>query len=555
MGSGYGLSRAISGAVEGMDRTEARRDRASNREHQALQRERETEVYDQGQDDREYALRRRDIETDRSDNEYQRLEGNRQRKIKVNDALKGWMMDGDLQVVTDVANEYGVEGVEYEITKNDDGSYTRKMTGPDGTKEEIVDEDAIGQGLMMFNDDDFAGSLRGQQQKTSERKHDMAKLEKEYELKRGVEHVKGSYKEGGGLSRTGKSLPAYSKELARLSGERYGGKLANGEWTFDTQRKKGKAAAHSDLASAYYLSGDGDTNAAHRHAGRAVIQFEDRAIMQADQELDDGTIEKDKYEARVVELVDSYTDLVIGRMTPKPGDTAGRQPAGPQTGEVGDAGTGTPSWEDYLARGLEMGRERGMSDEETTAEVRKRYEAQYGMPPTEDAAAPELQRDSGVTAKEGGIPGISDAVADEVPVEPAKPAGPSGMELSRSGGDTDRAVLSKRAQAEKKKAGGKKEKNEVNPRKDFDKTSQKLLKGLSAPHDGQRKINAKKVLDKYAGKRSPDYIQQLTPKQRKKLDAMVEKARDILKDKKPAAAKKVRGQAAADEINTLRRAY
>lgn len=203
-------------------------------------------------------------------------------------------------------------------------------------------------------------------------------------------------------------------------------------FSFDTNSKKRLSATHTDLAGAYRMVEGMDTNSAHRQASRAMSQMEEMAIKQADEELDSGSIDKDQYEGRVSNLIDSYTDTVIKRMAPKPGDILGREgdPGGGQKVKdkpTGQPGSGIPTMDEYIEESVRtLGESSGMSEDELRAAAREDYQSRFG----EEAAAaeeaapvgPALERpttegeEAAVQADTSmSIPGISNANAGEAP--------------------------------------------------------------------------------------------------------------------------------------------
>jgi hypothetical protein len=433
MGSGFGLSRAVSGAVEGMNQTEARRDRASNREYQDVQRERQTTQFDQGQEDREFALRRQDIETARNDEQYKVQKDAQDRQKAGGEALRAYMTTGDVKALEGFANQYTTEGITHEFTKNDDGTYTFSIDNNGKKESKIATADDMGSYAQYLLAKDPYAEMKGQQglkreaaATKSERKHDMALLEKEYGLKRGVEHVKGKYKEGG---KDGK-VSDHSKVNIAWAKTKYGGQFANGAWSFDNDTDR-KAEIAANLADTYYLTGS-DATTAQREAGQAIAQMEAKATEVAKTELDEGGIDEKGYDARVIELMNAYTDAVIKSKAPKPGDMSGAEDqAGGQKVKdkpVGQPGSGIPSANEYIEDVVNdpPPESSGMTEDEFRNAAREDYQTRYGgeIAAAEEAApsAPTLERPTAEGEKSAvkedtsmSIPGISDANAGEAP--------------------------------------------------------------------------------------------------------------------------------------------
>lgn len=412
MASGIGLGRMMQGAVEGLDKTEARRDRET-------QRGREDTQWEQGQEDREYSLTRQTIDDSRSDEQYQ-IQKDKQTRFKSgNEALRGWMTTGEIDGINGYMNEYTPEGLDHELTKNEDGTYTAVMKFDGREESKAISEQEIGTYMQVLMTQDPYAKLTEQQNakkaadvKKEDRAFDMKKLEKEYELKRGIEHIKGSYKKDGKGGKGSSSMPAYQKELADLSKEKYGGSFANGMWSFDSTRKERMSATHADLAGAYYMAGEGDTNTAHRQASRAMSVMEQRAAEQADAELDEGTIDKKQYELRVADIVDHYTDLTIKKMAPTPGETLQR--GGGQPAPKSDTGTEIP---------LEAIQQ---LKDDPSDEMKKFFDDTFGPGSADsilggDEMNPDPTANAGVTGEGGGGPAlIREANAAGTPKEVEK---------------------------------------------------------------------------------------------------------------------------------------
>lgn len=433
MASGYGLARAFEGGVQGWKEGEARRDRATQRERSDVQ-------FEQGQEDREYKLRRQDIETARSDEQYKVQKDAQDRFRAGSEAMRGWMTSGDIEGLNEFANKYTRDGVDHQLSKNDDGtySYTMSVDGKSGESKNVT-EDEIGTYTQLLMSQDPYAEMKEQQglkreaaETASERKHDLAKITHEYALKRGLKSTaEGGEGDGKGGKRD-KAITADNKQQAKLSKDYYG-TVYDGMFQFDTNSKKRLSATHSTLADAYRMTGDGNTNTAHDRAARAMAQMEEMAIKQADEELDSGEIEEKDKEGRVSNLISSYADTVIKRMAPKPGDILGREgdPGGGQKVKdkpTGQPGSGIPSVDQYIEDVVNdpPPEASGMSEDELRAAAREDWQTRYG----EEAAAaeeaapvgPALERpttegeEAAVQADTSmSIPGISDANAGEAP--------------------------------------------------------------------------------------------------------------------------------------------
>ena len=226
--AGVALSRMLSAAPEAIDRGMERRDRNTYRE-------RETEQYQQGQEDRnrrqsreDYSLARQSINDSRADKEYKTNEDKRKRKVALNEAIRTWQMTGDIEPANKVANEYTAEGVKHKIKKNPDGSYSGSI-GYEGKEEpfENISDDEVGTYLMRLGNEDPYQSLvaekagkQAAKAKKEERSFQLKKMEKEYSLKRGLERTKSGMKS----SAKGKDdkVPDYQKVLKAKGKETYG---------------------------------------------------------------------------------------------------------------------------------------------------------------------------------------------------------------------------------------------------------------------------------------------------------------------------------------------
>jgi len=376
--AGYGLSRALQGAVQGMDATEARRDRATDREYTGLKRERETTQFDQSQQDRQFALGRRDIETERGDKEYQRLESNRMRKIAVNDAVKAWQMKGDLTGLNAVANEYTPEGVDIQITANKDGTYTMTSTGGGKTESEVLDENKLGSYAMMLNDDDFVASMQGQAEKEGDRAHDMAKIDRKgaWDAK-----VKGIGATGTGSAGSKEQRMLVSQGNKTLS-EQYGGNFDGMTWFPDPANKDEGLVAKAILSGKIY-SGTNDSNAAALQAVNEVKAVVAAAESQINEEIKAGTLKKDKSKERRSQLIRQFGNEAAGRYgtsieeQEKGGPALGREaPAGDGKPETG--GGATPEFVDWLKKN-------------DTPENRKSFNGKFGDGEAEKALGDSKQ--------------------------------------------------------------------------------------------------------------------------------------------------------------------
>ena len=342
MAGGIGLSRVLQGAVEGVDRGMQRRDRAT-------QRERADEQYEQGQEDREYSLSRRALDDARQDKEYQRKTEERERNDAVNRAMNA-LMRGDVSLTNEVFNRYSEEGLSIDLQPNDKGTYTHvmdykgKKTDP---KELSIDD--IGKGLISFKSDDNPFVRRAAQAKIdredkqmgAKRAHEIAKIVKEYELKRGLKSAPEG-KDGKASAARSKANLSINKELNDLAKEDYG-TLFGDQWKFDTTRDKALRSAQADLASAYYFSSDDadpSTNRASRSALQDMRKFLSGATRQADAELDEGSIDKNQYDNRVADIIEFYTDDAINKMAPSPGEVLQR--GGGEPAPKSEAGTNIP---------------------------------------------------------------------------------------------------------------------------------------------------------------------------------------------------------------------
>ncbi len=317
----FGLSRVVQGAVEGIDKVEARGDRNTRRERTDIQ-------WDQGQEDRNYSLGRRDINDQRSDEEYQKKQDTQAQDEEVRGVMRNYLSTKgkNMDEVAAVFEKY--TGIKYSYEVGQDGTYDVTMEN-DGKKSEPANLsfDEIGQGMEWLRSTSDPYELLKERKankdatanKKSERAFDMAKLEKEYELKRGLKSTPEGGKNGKSVTAKNKANLAINKELNDIAVQDYGS-LFGDQWKFDTTQDKAMRSAQADLAGAYYFSSndaDPSTNSASRAALKDMRKFLTAATAQADADLDEGLIEENGYDNRVADIVEFYTDNAIKKMVPE----------------------------------------------------------------------------------------------------------------------------------------------------------------------------------------------------------------------------------------------
>jgi len=341
MASSIALGRMYQGAVEGLDRTEDRRDRATRRDRA------DTE-FEQGQQDREYRLERRGVEDKRADEQYKIQKDQQERQMAGNEALRDWTSTGDLTTVNEFMNKYTTKGVDYDIQKDKNGDYVSTMTfNGVASESKVISEDEIGQHMqLLMTTDPFAalkeqqGLDRASETKKADRAHDMAKIDREWKHRKDVEGIKAGAKGEGkdgeaSLSRKRYDL-SWQKELDDLATKDHG-TLFGDQYKFDTTQEKAMKSAQADLGGVYYrLMEKPDSNSANRRALQEMRKFKAEAENQADTEIDEGQIEEKQRDGRIADIIDTKVDQRITELSPKPGESLQRE--GGATGETGAGG-------------------------------------------------------------------------------------------------------------------------------------------------------------------------------------------------------------------------
>lgn len=337
MSGSIGDAAVLEGAFTGLDRGLDRRERAKQRDHAVTQREhqlerqaREKQTWANSDAERKHQMERREITEKRADQAYEISETQRIRRKTGGDALRKFMVKGDISGVNDFLNTNDPE-VDYNLQKGKDGKYimtmTDKKTGKSGSNANVSIDD-IGKTLHALMSVDPVADLgqelargRSAAALADERKHDITKLREEYKLKAGIERIKA----GGTVGKGGKSLPAYEKQFASLAKSYYGSLDDSGAITFDSTRKRRMSATHPHLATAIYYSTDVDTNGAHNAAAQMMTAIEEQAVGIVDAELEAGKITKRQYESRVSDVIDALATNAIDEMAPSPAQTLNRQ--------------------------------------------------------------------------------------------------------------------------------------------------------------------------------------------------------------------------------------
>lgn len=339
MSNGYGLSRALEGAAEGLQKGLDRREQEKEFARRDIE-------FQQGQEDRDYTLERREVEDTRADDQYRIQKGMQQRFNAGNEALRDFMLYGNTDSVQKFMNTYSPDGMEHKLEKNPDGTYKATMSYDGRTDSKVVDADDIGTAMQIYMTSDpyakleerIAADLATDTAKL-DREHDKALIAQEYDRKEDIEHIKGGYKvaaaKGDGSGPTlqrEKHRLQWQKELDDLATKDYGTMFGD-QWKFDTTREKSMKSAQADLAGVYYMKmepGQEDTNAANRQALADMRIFQAEAVNQADEEMDKGTISRKQYDNRVADIIDLKVNKKINSMAPKPMDRQGQ--AAPQQG-------------------------------------------------------------------------------------------------------------------------------------------------------------------------------------------------------------------------------
>jgi len=406
MGSGFGLSRAIQGAAEGLrgglDRREQEKEFA-----------RRDVAFDQQQEDRDYKLERQGIEDERTDEQYKIKKKMQDRFMDGNEALRDFMLYGNTESVQNFMNRYSPEGMDHSLAKNEDGSYTASMSFDGRTESKKVDADDIGKAMQLYMTQDPYAKLEEQLKLQAEtdtakldRAHDISLINKEYDRKEDIEHIKGKYKVAASKDGSGGNLQdekhrlAWQKELDDLATKDYGN-LFGDQWKFDTTREKSMKSAQADLAGVYYMKmepGQEDTNSANRQALSDMRIYQAEAINQADDEMDKGQISRKQYDDRVADIIDQKVNKKINSMAPKPAELQ-RQ-----------GGTQQPA----AAGGEPPDDHKQMLIDSPTDEMKKFFDEAYGP----GAADKVLDNQPGKTGDAGGVSTdmslVRTAEADEV---------------------------------------------------------------------------------------------------------------------------------------------
>ena len=397
----YGLSRALQGAAEGVERGTEFLERQKQRERADVQ-------FQQGQEDRDYMLDRRELEDKRADDQYRTQKKMQDRFMAGNDALRNFMTTGDLDTVNEFLNMYSPQGLEHTVKRNEDGTYEATMDYQGKSETKTVSEDDIGTAMQLYMTTDPYAKLEEQikteqaaETKKGDRAHDMAKIDKEYGYKMDIERIK---QKGDPDGTKGTSLARHKlsvqKELNDLSKEDYG-TLFGDQWKFDTTREKSMRAAQADLSNVYYwLMDEPDTNAAHRQSLKEMRQYMTDAQNQADIELDEGQLDKKEYDNRVADIIDLFVDQRIGQLAPKPGQLQ-RQDETQQGGGQGQAP-------------IPEGAIKLLRENKDNEEYRRAFDEKYG----EGAVDRVLNAGDQAAVEEGGVSTdaslIRTAEADEV---------------------------------------------------------------------------------------------------------------------------------------------
>jgi hypothetical protein len=510
MGAQLGMASMLQGAVHGIDKGMQRRDIQQERDYTQLQRQREGVQWDQGQQDRAHSLERQGVMEGRDDEAYKLAKFDDERRRAVADSLREWMTTGDTEKVVETANKFAPGGNTYAIRKNKDGTLTATITDKDGNStEKVVSEDDIGTFMHTLTTIDPGKALQEQitlkrsaKAQAADNAFNMRKLEREYELKTQLERTKAGLEDGGdsGTKLSKGKTPEYVKFFDSKAGKTYG-TLSNGGWTFDSTRKQRMYGTHPELAGATFLAGMGqiDEATAWTTSSQLMSKFEYEAEQQAEIEKDKGQISDKQVETRIADIIDMKVSEEINRLAPKPGQGEA-QSLERQSGQQG--GSGSAQKQAFIERAKKNAiAEKG----EFTPEDEQIASAYYDKTVNSGTAQAGSTNKGGLQAAEAPAASAAKTLERKAPAQLPENAKP-----------TERKVT----QAEVNKR-----RSEINPRKDFDKSNQKMRKALTKPAKVDKIREAKAIIEKL----NPDYMQQLTPNQRKKADALIESAKKVLK--------------------------
>jgi len=382
MSTGYGLARLSQGISAGLNDVEARRRIQENEKRRDVQ-------WEQGQQDRAHNLERQGIQENRQDTEYQQNQEQAQRKRDGLEAIRSWQATGDPAPVVSYLNKYSRDGVSHALIKNDDGTYTGQMI-IDGKVEKgkKYTEDQIGQYVMMMT----AANPRNYQQQqmqaeqdakaeTQKQSAETAKLEREYQLKGGLEKIKGGYQlekqriANAGKGSEGGKVPDYLKELETMSTKHYSTLSKDGLFAgFNEPSKARMKDYHLALADAIYQDSDNPNVAtAAKNASDRIRAIEQMASKEVDAQIEAGKIDKKQKQDYVADRVSQYVQREIDQISQKAGGGS----------QAGMAAGGAPEFDAFLAEAKRRGKSRGMMDTDLNSpefmdEIQKTYDEIYG---------------------------------------------------------------------------------------------------------------------------------------------------------------------------------
>lgn len=429
MSNGYGLSRALEGAAEGLQKGLDRREQEKEFARRDIE-------FQQGQEDRDYMMERREVEDTRADDQYRIQKGMQQRFNAGNEALRDFMLYGNVDSVQKFMNTYSPDGMEHKLEKNPDGSYQATMSYEGRTDSKTVDADDIGTAMQIYMTSDPYAKLeeriateRASATAKLDREHDKALITQEYDRKEDIEHIKGGYKvaaaKGDGSGPTlqrEKHRLQWQKELDDLATKDYGTMFGD-QWKFDTTREKSMKSAQADLAGVYYMKmepGQEDTNAANRQALADMRIFQAEAVNQADEEMDKGSISRKQYDNRVADIIDQKVDKKISSMAPKPAELQRQGQDASQNQTQGRAP-------------IPEGAMKMLRDNKDNEDIRKAFDEKYG-PGSADKVlgAPDQSSDGAAVTNASPVrTAEADTLTGEEEAEAPKTKRPSEQEVRK----------------------------------------------------------------------------------------------------------------------------
>ncbi len=315
-----GLFEGINNAVAIMRDDKSRREK-DDREN-TLYQQKQT-AYEQGQEDRGYALERQAVNDERTDAKYTREDDQRAREEQTKKAINGLFVRNDPTEINALLGQYSQSGAKIAIR---DGQYFMEGIDPKTGKmvSNPVDKKAIFMGAQRLAQSgkqalegmkqDFAAqdakvALKG------ERDHGMAKIDRQNQGRRDVALINAAAKRGG-AGRLSKDLKDAENFFAK-NAKSYYGKSFEGMFSFEEGKNKLFTSAAS-IATSIYQNNDGmNKTEALRLSGNAVDELSKLAKATARKEAEAGTLGGDRgaESDRAGEIFESLVNQSIKKMS------------------------------------------------------------------------------------------------------------------------------------------------------------------------------------------------------------------------------------------------